>query len=284
MTQDTLLAESPGKEAWLIRDPDLERGPISGFVFNTLELRQVPPHSHERAQLIHIMSGVAVITIDQNSWTLPPRRAILIPADTIHAVRYPRESEMRTLFFDALRIDEDVPQEVRIYHLDNLSHALLSEASQLEWGTEPNRIEQLTIELLFARLMPCSEASYQLPEGRDQRLRRVIQHLKAHPRDNATLDELAVIGACSRRTLFRLFNEETGMSPALWRRQMRMGLALELLAASVPIGRIAWELGYTTPGNFSVAFKSAFGAAPREYFTFANNANTVMNHRGATRP
>lgn len=266
MTRAVAITNEPNRAVWLKQDPDLERGPVSGFVFSSLDARQVPTHLHRRAQLIHVVRGVSVVTCDQTSWTLPPQRAIWIPSGTPHSVRYPQTSEMRSLFFDTSRLGDGAPGTVQVYQLDNLSRALLCEAAELDWGGEPCRVEQLMLDLLFARLNGCSDVGHVLPGARDPRLHRVMDYLRDRPGDNSTLDELAGIGACSRRTLARLFNEETGMSPALWRRQMRMGLALEMLAAGNPITKIAWDLGYSTTGNFTVAFKATFGTKPSKYF------------------
>ena len=155
---------------------------------------------------------------------------------------------------------------IQVFQLDDLTQALLREAADMTWGAEPGKIEKMTLDLLFARLKVQSDSGVFLPGGRDPRLRRVMRFMRENPKSDATLDELAAVGLCSKRTLSRLFVEETALSPALWRRQLRMGLALEMLAAGVPASTVAWQLGYSTPGNFTVAFKDAFGVTPSKYF------------------
>ncbi|WP_417682422.1 helix-turn-helix domain-containing protein [Roseibium sp.] len=266
MTELIPVANALHQDVWLKNDPDLDSGPVSSLVYEAMEVEEVPPHMHERAQLSHVVRGVGVFTIGETSWTLPPLRAIWIPPGMYHAVRYPRSAQMRSLFFDSDSLGSDALGDVQVFQLDDLTQALLREAADMTWGAEPGKIEKMTLDLLFARLKVQSDSGVFLPGGRDPRLRRVMRFMRENPKSDATLDELAAVGLCSKRTLSRLFVEETALSPALWRRQLRMGLALEMLAAGVPASTVAWQLGYSTPGNFTVAFKDAFGVTPSKYF------------------
>lgn len=254
------------QDLWLKSDPDLGEGPVSSLVFEAMDVVDVPPHMHKRAQLSHVVRGVGVVTIGETSWTLPPLRAIWIPSGTYHTVRYPRSGQLSSLFFDGENFGAFAADTVQVFQLDDLSQALLKEAAEIDWGRAPGKIEKMTLDLLFARLTVKTASGVHLPGSSDQRLRRVMRHMRENPRSNATLAELAAIGLCSQRTLSRLFVDETGLSPALWRRQLRMGLALEMLAADVPASTVAWELGYSTPGNFTVAFRETFGSPPSKYF------------------
>lgn len=266
MTWTVPTDETAPRDRWLRSDPDLELGPVSGFVFDTNDLHYVPMHRHERAQLIHISRGVAVISSENMSWTLPPNRAIWLPSGTMHDVNYPHTAEMRSLFFDTSELHTELPTSVQVYHLDAVAQALLRDAASLAWGKTVGHIEQLTLELLFSRLRERQDNGLSLPAGEDARLRRAMRHMTENPRDNTTVDDLARVAHCSRRTLIRLFSRETGMAPAQWRRQMRLKLALEMLAADMPVSRVAWNLGYTSPGNFTVAFRAAFGVTPSRFY------------------
>jgi AraC-like DNA-binding protein len=56
------------------------------------------------------------------------------------------------------------------------------------------------------------------------------------------------------------------MSFAVWRRQLRLLLALEQLADGAPVTEVALKVGYETVGNFSTMFRSVFHQSPREFF------------------
>lgn len=254
------------RDLWLREDPDSDAGAVTGFAFSARDYRSIPTHAHEKAQLIHVIRGVVVVRTDSALLTLPPNRAVWLPPGTMHSARYPQAGEMRSLFFDVNQLKDPPPDRVEVYALDTLNATLLREAAEFDWSAGPGRIEWMTVELLFARLRQANDPGLSLPEGRDPRLRRVTDYLQREPGDTSALDRLAEVGICSQRTLARLFKEETGMSPAVWRRQLRLANALERLAAGDPVSAIAADLGYPSPGNFTVMFKSAFGVVPSAFF------------------
>jgi len=70
----------------------------------------------------------------------------------------------------------------------------------------------------------------------------------------------------SQRTLERVFRAETGMSLGGWRQQLRLGRALEKLAAGESVTAVAIDSGYASASAFVVAFRAAFGRTPGRYF------------------
>ena len=77
------------------------------------------------------------------------------------------------------------------------------------------------------------------------------------------------IGAIARQTgidrtyLFRLFKQETGLSPQLYLRNYRLEKARELLLASpLTLDEIASSTGLGSAAQLSKAFKSQYGCAP----------------------
>lgn len=63
----------------------------------------------------------------------------------------------------------------------------------------------------------------------------------------------------------RRLEEETGMSFSRWRHRMQMLHALERLADGETITLVAAELGHSSLGAFTAAFKRAFGVSPMAY-------------------
>ena len=47
---------------------------------------RVPFHSHSRAQLLHALTGVVMVTTDEGRWMVPPEHAMWIPAGVDHSV------------------------------------------------------------------------------------------------------------------------------------------------------------------------------------------------------
>jgi AraC-like DNA-binding protein len=71
--------------------------------------------------------------------------------------------------------------------------------------------------------------------------------------------------ALSTRTLRRRLEEEGSSFQGILD-EVRFGLARDYLHnSSLPIEQIAELLAYSTPGNFSQAFKRWSGSSPRDY-------------------
>jgi AraC-like DNA-binding protein len=72
--------------------------------------------------------------------------------------------------------------------------------------------------------------------------------------------------AASRRTLERIFRDETAMSLGQWLRRQKLLHALRRLAARENVNAIALELGYSSPSAFIAMFRRELGQTPKRYF------------------
>ena len=68
-----------------------------------------------------------------------------------------------------------------------------------------------------------------------------------------------------RRTIERLFQDDTGLSLGRWRRQLSLVRALQALGGDAPLAAVAFDAGYSTPSAFIAAFKKTFGLSPVKY-------------------
>ena len=68
---------------------------------------------------------------------------------------------------------------------------------------------------------------------------------------------------CSRRSLERSFQDDTGMSPARYRLLCRVARAKELLKfSSKPVVQVAGECGFGDQSHFTKVFKEEVGSTP----------------------
>ena len=110
-------------------------------------------------------------------------------------------------------------------------------------------------------------APYQVRMPNDERLWRACQIITNNPADSSSLDDLAEIACISRRSFTRLFRQETDMSFAEWRQQMRLMEALSLMGAGRSITMTAYDVGYNSPSAFTAAFHRIFGLFPSQYLS-----------------
>jgi len=80
-----------------------------------------------------------------------------------------------------------------------------------------------------------------------------------------SLDELALRVGSNRRKLSEAFHAFCGQAVFEWLREERFRRAQEMLAdTSMPVAAISDALGYSTPTNFSKAFRERFGVTPSD--------------------
>ena len=60
-------------------------------------------HRHPWGQLVFAVSGVMRVTTEAAAWTIPPTRAIWLPAGVPHAIVIQGEVALRTLYIDRPR-------------------------------------------------------------------------------------------------------------------------------------------------------------------------------------
>ena len=133
------------------------------------------------------------------------------------------------------------------------------------------------LALLEDLLWAAKAESFSLPRPKNERARKLADHLTSRPEDGRALEIVAAeIGGASLRTFERLFVDETGLSLAAWRRQSCMLASVSLLAEGKSIGEVARAVGYDSAAAFSTAFKQCFGAVAVELRDELKAGNSSM--------
>jgi AraC-like DNA-binding protein/mannose-6-phosphate isomerase-like protein (cupin superfamily) len=224
----------------------------------------IEPHSHERAQLIFATSGTMRVITGKALWFVPPQRALWMPAGTVHGIEMLQPVSMRTLY---LREDaaSGMPGECRVLQVSSLLRELIVRATELPLHYDERGAPGHLIALLLAELHQSQTLALQLPMPSSPRLTTLCRSLLNNPGDRRTLAEWAVNVHASERTLARLFHEETGLSFAAWRQQVRVLEAMDKLGAGQPVTQVALDVGYDSVSAFCAMFRRAAGMSPGAY-------------------
>ncbi|RWR05617.1 AraC family transcriptional regulator [Paenirhodobacter populi] len=98
---------------------------------------------------------------------------------------------------------------------------------------------------------------------RFQQLKTAADWLAANHSEPVVIPDLAASAGMSVTSFHRHFKAVTGYSPLAFKRHMRLLEARKLLAAGAAnVSRVAYEVGYLSPSQFSREYKSMFGNAP----------------------
>jgi AraC-like DNA-binding protein len=132
-------------------------------------------------------------------------------------------------------------------------------------------LQSKALELLAYRLERMTDGpapSGPAPVGPDvvERVRRARELLRQGMDEPPGLGELAAAVGVNTTTLKRGFRAVFDKTAFGCLHEDRMARAGELLQQGrMNVSEVAWEIGYTNVGHFSVAFRKHFGVRPREY-------------------
>ena len=225
---------------------------------------RVPAHVHEWHQLVYAVRGVMTLSTAAGSWIVAPHRAVWVPADVEHAIRMSGDVSMRTLYIEP-RAAPELPRDCRVVDVPPLLREVIVRTVVL--GSLDRRVaaQRNLLAVLLDEIRSLRSTGVQLPRPNDARARRLATRLEEAPSDRRTLAELARGSGASVRTLQRVFRAETGMSFGSWRQQLRLGHALQALAAGSSVTSVAFDAGYASVSAFVSAFRRTFGKPPARY-------------------
>lgn len=130
------------------------------------------------------------------------------------------------------------------------------------------QLKALEMLLFLDTLEPAEEHGgfAYFPRSRVGRVKEACAHMVADLSVDVTVEEAAKMAGLSLTSFKECFKGVYGTSPAAYVRGARMAQAARLLKATdARIADIAASVGYDSPSKFSVAFKAALDATPREY-------------------
>lgn len=228
-------------------------------------------HSHRRAQLLHSLTGVMTVMTEHGSWVIPPQKALWVPAGVVHQSRCWGDVQLRTLYIEPA-LAAGLPRTCCIIEVSALLSALINEAVTFPLCYDMKGREGQIIALIMSEIGRMPRQPMQGAMPRDPRLVRICEAVLRNPADDHDLDYWARVGGLGRRTLTRLFRQETGLSFAEWRQQLRLLEALTRLTTGESVTSVALDLGYDSPSAFSAMFRKTLGISPKEYLKWSETA------------
>ncbi|MEK2472567.1 MULTISPECIES: AraC family transcriptional regulator [Streptomyces] len=219
-------------------------------------------HQHRRAQFLYGATGVMVVDTAQGTWTVPPERAVLIPAATQHRVR------MVGVSTRSLYIEPDAvpwwPAGCTVVDVPPLLRELLASAVEFEADYALSGRDGCIATLLLHEIAARTPLPFHVAIPSSGDLAALCRAYLAAPDVAVTNAQWADRSAMSERAFTRRFRSETGESPAVWRARARLLAAVPLLRTA-SVSAVAGRLGYASPAAFTAAFTRAFGLPPSRF-------------------
>jgi AraC-like DNA-binding protein len=222
-------------------------------------------HSHDAAQLFHVIKGSIAIDTEMGTFFAPPERAFWLPPRVSHQTRYLTDTEIRYIYVQYDHA-QDLPQTPQVIQVTNLLRALILEFMSFPRAHTEDGPAARIAAVILDQLKMLPAAPLQLPMPQEVRLRGLCEGIVRCPAHIPALAEAAERCATSVRSFERRIKAETGLSYRTWCRQVKLFRALELLASGRSVSDVSHKLGYEGPSAFVATFKKAFGITPGRYF------------------
>jgi AraC-like DNA-binding protein len=224
----------------------------------------IDAHWHDDHQIVYASSGVLAVHTDDSRWITPAHRAIWVPAGTVHAHRAYGRTRLHLLGVSA-DADPLALTEPAVLAVTPLLRELLVTYTGLDGPARAAPAGRRLLAVLLDQLTAAPEHEVRVPAPRDPRLRALCAALEADPGDARGLDELGREVGAGARTLTRLFRRELGMTFPQWRTQLRLYLALRLLAEGHTVTAVARRCGFASSSAFIDVFRRHLGHTPKHH-------------------
>ena len=248
--------------------------PVTALAYDLGHGHAIPEHLHPEDQLVYACQGVMTVRTNAGTWVVPTQRAVWIPARTPHSIFMSGPVSMRTIYLRA-RLVRRLPRECCVVNVSPLLQQLILHLCSVGKLNRRSKTHTHLIDVLIDQLDGVQAIPLQLPAPSDPRAARVAAALQDSVDNSHSLASLCAQAGASKRTIERLFQQETRMSMGKWRQQLRLLRSFQLLAAGEKISHAALEAGYSTPSAFIAMFRKALGTTPRRYFD--NNSKNISS-------
>jgi AraC-like DNA-binding protein len=225
----------------------------------------VPSHSHPKAQLAYAVKGMFTLHTPTGAWLVPPNRAVWVPGGVVHEMHARGQPVSNRSLYIQPDASPHLPTECRVIEVSPLMRQLIIEAINIPLLYDETGRDGRVMRLILDEICAAPKVPLHVPMPRDPRLMKICRALLAEPGREGDLDDWARIGSLGRRTLTRLFRQETGITFTLWRQQVRLIEALTRLALGTSVTTVAMDLGYESPSAFTAMFRRVMGKTPKHY-------------------
>ena len=226
-------------------------------------------HCHAKYEMIAVLNGSIVVTVEGRDVKLRQGEAIVIPPLRYHGIRADENGNYRrlTVLFNENAIPamlkdtlaEQTPAPCLISpHLRAELQRVCREENKDFFGPLAN---SLMVQALY-------ELSHTSPKTANREsngtLSEILSYIDAHLGEMVTLDHIAAHLSRSKSSVCHLFQERMKISPKQYILQKKLAIAHHQIQNGVAPTEVASKLGYENYSNFYRLYKKHLGAAPAE--------------------
>lgn len=249
----------------------IDQFPKSTYIYHSNMEVRLAMHSHTKHQLTYIEGGVAYLQTKENSYFLPARHFVWIPAGLDHFIELRTSiTMMRNIYIppQALALN-DFHSKMGIYPVSTLILEMISFTE--DWSeniTKKEAEKYLYMKTLGNVIASTTKTALAvvLPTTTNIRLRPILRHIYFNVDQTLQLQDIAKKFSLSSRSLSRLFRENLNISFLQYVKLTRIILSMEkLLQTDLSISEIAYASGYNSLATFSNTFYEIAKVRPSDF-------------------
>ncbi len=255
-------------------------------------LTNYPVHWHREMEIIYIVSGRGIITVQANQYIAQTGDMVLIAPEMLHSIQQLNNETMDyfNILFDFRLLEDSTSRccekylkgianhtktvPIHIHRQDELAVLLtphldyLVEHRREKFDTDELMVKSCLYAILHHVNRFCtSSGDFVLHlEQSSAKIKRVIDYVQHHYAENITVEQAAALINYSANYFSRLFHTLTGTSFIRYVKDYRLEVAAHLLRSTEKtITEIAEETGFCHLPYFSRSFQQRFGLSPLQY-------------------
>lgn len=245
--------------------------PVMGWELDVLWRERLPAGAtmtDPTARWAYVLTGEAVLETAETRETIGPDDAALVDERSAYRLTAVDDSEIVHADLRQVIPSPRLPSPLIITGFGRQHPGVAELVSGCPLGAE---CRASLFAVSYAGLVGAAMTSSWLAaderngESPDAAVADVLAAVAARPGDGWTLDRMAGMAHLSRSAFTERFRRTVGRSPMQLLRDVRMQKARKLLGDSVPVSRVAFDVGYGSVAAFSRAFAAHHGASPQAW-------------------
>lgn len=267
------------------------------FHFNTLYKHhsEIVAHWHANIELLYIVSGKAIVVIDDETVIAQRGEIVIINSNSIHSV----QSETDEVVYFCLIMDSTFCRSLnfdtvncRFHNLTNdlemrnIFQIIANESQQAKpyYQKAVRALCNTMLILLYRNQLIESSVQSEPISDRMAIIKQSIEYIHHNYNRDISLDEISSEVGISKFYFCRIFKEVTGITPNNYIFQVRCNQAHQLLSETdISIAECGEECGFNSTAYFAKCFKSVFGFPPSHIHRHKENSDYLSKREALPR-
>lgn len=253
-------------------------------------IKAYPLHWHEEMELITVIKGQGIVTVQAERYEVHPGDILVIPPQMLHAIEQQEDRDMeyfnilfrlsmlesgdrdgvvrliRPLYDRSWRIPVFLPQGTELNgKLAGPVNELITNRKKKD-GNYGLMIRAHLYTVVYHILeYGGADAERSGIQTNYDKLKPALRYVAEHYPEPLTIAQAASMCGFSESHFRKLFRELTGTGFAQYVKRLRLEAAEEALRGGKRVGEVMETVGFHNLSYFSRAFQSQYGVAPSEY-------------------